>query len=87
MRIKTQYVALIYVVNNAAIVGKKEIIEQVDYFIRLNGNTGLSFASIVISRLECRLFCIYISSGCVMALWHETPSQYILKKSYAYCLE
>lgn len=59
MRIETQYVALIYVVNNAAIVGKKEIIEQVDYFIRLNGNTGLSFASIVISRLECRLCFVF----------------------------
>lgn len=44
MRIETQYVALIYVVNNAAIVGKKkEIIERVDYFIRLNGKYWIVF--------------------------------------------
>lgn len=82
-------IALIYVVNNfIEPLSEKELIEQVGCFIRSKGNTGFSFACIVICSLQCRL---HFSVTWALDVWWPFETKLLLsisvEYSSMYCLE
>lgn len=78
---RDQNIALSYVLFNKAIVRKKNLIGANRLFYTVKWKYWIFFC------LYCSLYITvqthgYSSSGCVIALYHETPFQYTLKMLY-----